>query len=113
MFVALLEVLKQKVGILRGVPVTQQGNGTANTALVYHAGRLLALHEGDLPYQVRAAAAAGSSRALWLLACRPAAQVCCSSHLMLHQALEVNVPHQTPALFCYSHQAALSFVELG
>ena len=26
---------------------------TANTAMQYHAGRLLALHEGSLPYQVR------------------------------------------------------------
>ncbi len=26
---------------------------TANTALVYHANKLLVLHEGDLPYAVR------------------------------------------------------------
>eukprot|EP00879_Flechtneria_rotunda_P014999 GHRR01015673.1.p1 GENE.GHRR01015673.1~~GHRR01015673.1.p1 ORF type:complete len:253 (+),score=75.61 GHRR01015673.1:215-973(+) len=52
-FVAMLELLKQKTGILKGVPVPECGNGTANTSLVYHAGRLLALHEGDLPYQVR------------------------------------------------------------
>eukprot|EP00878_Enallax_costatus_P010867 GHUV01011347.1.p2 GENE.GHUV01011347.1~~GHUV01011347.1.p2 ORF type:complete len:199 (+),score=59.97 GHUV01011347.1:2000-2596(+) len=52
-FVALLELLKQKTGILKGVPVTEAGNGTANTSLVYHANRLLAIHEGDLPYQVR------------------------------------------------------------
>jgi hypothetical protein len=52
-FVAMLELLKQRVGIIKGAAVTQQGNGTANTSLVYHAGRLLALHEGDLPYQVR------------------------------------------------------------
>eukprot|EP00775_Hariotina_reticulata_P011168 gene11168-11318_t len=51
MFVALLELLKQKTGIIRGAPVAECGTGTANTSLVYHAGRLLALHEGDLPYQ--------------------------------------------------------------
>jgi carotenoid cleavage dioxygenase-like enzyme len=48
----MLELLKQRVGIIKGTAVTQQGNGTANTSLVYHAGRLLALHGGDLPYQV-------------------------------------------------------------
>eukprot|EP00879_Flechtneria_rotunda_P007143 GHRR01007496.1.p1 GENE.GHRR01007496.1~~GHRR01007496.1.p1 ORF type:complete len:469 (+),score=130.83 GHRR01007496.1:762-2168(+) len=52
-FVAMLELLKQKTGILKGVPVPECGNGTANTSLVYHAGRLLALHEGDLPYQLK------------------------------------------------------------
>jgi carotenoid cleavage dioxygenase len=31
----------------------QHGDGTANTALAFHAGRLLALHEADLPYVVR------------------------------------------------------------
>jgi carotenoid cleavage dioxygenase-like enzyme len=37
-------------------PAAQQdGLGTANTALAFHAGRLLALHEGDLPYQLRIA----------------------------------------------------------
>ncbi len=29
------------------------GEGTANTALVFHGRRLLTLHEGDLPYAVR------------------------------------------------------------
>jgi hypothetical protein len=45
------------VGIIRGAPITQQGVGTANTSIVFHAGRVLALHEGDLPYQVGALAA--------------------------------------------------------
>eukprot|EP00195_Chlamydomonas_chlamydogama_P005581 CAMPEP_0202896940 /NCGR_PEP_ID=MMETSP1392-20130828/5832_1 /ASSEMBLY_ACC=CAM_ASM_000868 /TAXON_ID=225041 /ORGANISM="Chlamydomonas chlamydogama, Strain SAG 11-48b" /LENGTH=587 /DNA_ID=CAMNT_0049582459 /DNA_START=58 /DNA_END=1821 /DNA_ORIENTATION=- len=49
LFVALLELLKAKLGVIN----MKQGNGTANTALVYHAGRIMALHEGDLPYQVR------------------------------------------------------------
>lgn len=42
-----------QVGIIRGAPLLENGVGTANTSLVFHAGRLLALHEGDLPYQVR------------------------------------------------------------
>lgn len=33
-------------------PVLQDGFGTANTALIFHAQKLLALHEGDLPYAV-------------------------------------------------------------
>jgi hypothetical protein len=48
-------VLLLQVGIIRGAPLLENGVGTANTSLVFHAGRLLALHEGDLPYQVRAA----------------------------------------------------------
>jgi hypothetical protein len=43
-----------QVGIIKGAPLLQNGVGTANTSIVFHAGRLLALHEGDLPYQVRA-----------------------------------------------------------
>lgn len=34
---------------------SSDGDGTANTALVWHARRLLALHEGDLPYVLRVA----------------------------------------------------------
>lgn len=30
----------------------QDGFGTANTALIFHAQKLLALNEGDLPYAV-------------------------------------------------------------
>jgi hypothetical protein len=30
----------------------QDGDGTGNTSLVYHARRLYALHEGDLPYAI-------------------------------------------------------------
>jgi carotenoid cleavage dioxygenase len=37
---------------LLGVADTSSGGGTANTAMVAHARRLLALHEGDLPYAV-------------------------------------------------------------
>ena len=44
-----LAELRRKVGVTpRG-----DGEGTANTALVFHAKQLLALHEGDLPYAVR------------------------------------------------------------
>lgn len=46
------------LGALRmklGVTPQNDGVGTANTALVYHANKLLALHEADLPYAVRAA----------------------------------------------------------
>lgn len=33
----------------------QEANGHGNTALVYHARRLMALEEGDVPYQLRIA----------------------------------------------------------
>lgn len=39
--------------IKMGAVDLRDGGGTANTALAYHAGRLLALNEGDLPYAVR------------------------------------------------------------
>ncbi|KAJ9507854.1 hypothetical protein QJQ45_021212 [Haematococcus lacustris] len=47
--VALLEAMKAKTGILD----TSKGTGTANTSVIFHANKILALHEGDLPYQVR------------------------------------------------------------
>lgn len=50
MLLYLLRPLKRALGLL-GQP--QGGEGTANTALVVHAGALLALHEGDLPYHLR------------------------------------------------------------
>lgn len=42
--------MKQLAGVIRG---EKQGSGCANTALVFHAGKLLALHEADLPYALR------------------------------------------------------------
>ncbi|GLI66025.1 hypothetical protein VaNZ11_009730 [Volvox africanus] len=46
--IILLVKLGQAIGALKYL----KGIGTANTSLAYHAGRLLALHEGDLPYGV-------------------------------------------------------------
>ncbi len=36
-----------------GIIDVSRGTGTANTSVVCHAGRVLALHEGDLPYQIQ------------------------------------------------------------
>jgi len=47
----LIDVFRKSTGVMDD----SQGLGTANTALAFHAGRLLALHEGDLPYQLRIA----------------------------------------------------------
>ncbi len=44
--------LLQQAKIALGVISKRPGTGTANTALVYHAKRLMSLHEGDLPYAV-------------------------------------------------------------
>jgi len=49
----------QQAKIALGVVDKRPGTGTANTALVYHARRLMSLHEGDLPYAVRQAAFCG------------------------------------------------------
>ena len=43
-----LSQLRKKTGVIS----TAEGEGTANTALVYHANKLMSLHEGDLPYAV-------------------------------------------------------------
>mmetsp|Transcript_6206 Transcript_6206/g.16027 ORF Transcript_6206/g.16027 Transcript_6206/m.16027 type:complete len:525 (+) Transcript_6206:203-1777(+) len=40
-------------GVKRILGVIRDGRGTANTAMVYHAKRLLALHEGDMPYALK------------------------------------------------------------
>lgn len=40
---------------LETLTVLQNGKGRGNTALVFHANRLLALHESDLPYALRIA----------------------------------------------------------
>jgi carotenoid cleavage dioxygenase len=47
----LFDLLKKKLGVLS----TGNGFGTGNTALVFHAGRLLTLNEGDLPYHLKIA----------------------------------------------------------
>ena len=43
-----LSQLRKKTGVIPA----GLGEGTANTALVYHANKLMSLHEGDLPYAV-------------------------------------------------------------
>ena len=47
----------------------QHGGGVANTALVFHAKRLLALHEGDLPFAVCFSASASAAHSFWQLGC--------------------------------------------
>lgn len=51
----LLHLLWSHLKIKLGVIDSSQGLGTANTAFVFHADRLLALHEGDFPYWIRMA----------------------------------------------------------
>ena len=58
--IILLDKLARKLGILDD----SQGLGCANTALVYHAGQLLALHEGDAPYALRLLEGGGPMRTL-------------------------------------------------
>ena len=52
-----LALVHLALGALRAAtgvrPPKSAGEGTANTALAFTAGRLLALHEGDLPYALR------------------------------------------------------------
>jgi len=47
----LLNLLKIKIGVVSA----KDGLGQGNTALAFHAGRLLTLHEADLPYHLRIA----------------------------------------------------------
>jgi carotenoid 9,10(9',10')-cleavage dioxygenase 1 len=51
----LAHILLDAIKKLLGVVDASNGLGTANTALAYHAGRMLALHEGDAPYWIRIA----------------------------------------------------------
>ncbi|XP_022734564.1 carotenoid 9,10(9',10')-cleavage dioxygenase 1-like [Durio zibethinus] len=44
-----IQKLREKAKVLD----LSYGNGTANTALIYHHGKLLALHEGDKPYVLK------------------------------------------------------------
>ncbi|KAF5841759.1 carotenoid oxygenase [Dunaliella salina] len=46
--IVLLEGVKMQMGLVD----ISAGVGHANTSVAYHAGRLLALHEGDMPYQL-------------------------------------------------------------
>ena len=50
-FHILLDLFKIRIGVIS----SSNGLGTGNTALAFHAGRLLTLNEGDLPYQLRIA----------------------------------------------------------
>ncbi|XP_059311578.1 carotenoid 9,10(9',10')-cleavage dioxygenase 1-like isoform X3 [Lycium ferocissimum] len=48
LFSVYIYMLRQKLKVLD----TSYGNGTANTAMIYHHGKLLALHEGDKPWEM-------------------------------------------------------------
>lgn len=56
--ILLLQAMKLSPGVAKQLQTfpcmrcVQDGWGTANTALIYHANKLLALHEADLPYAV-------------------------------------------------------------
>ncbi|KAG5627480.1 hypothetical protein H5410_012698 [Solanum commersonii] len=49
LFSVCIYMLRQKLKVLD----ISYGSGTANTAMIYHHGKLLALHEGDKPYVVK------------------------------------------------------------
>ncbi|XP_006345442.1 carotenoid 9,10(9',10')-cleavage dioxygenase 1-like isoform X1 [Solanum tuberosum] len=49
LFSVYIYMLREKLKVLD----TSYGHGTANTAMIYHHGKLLALHEGDKPYVVK------------------------------------------------------------
>jgi len=71
-----LSQLRKKTGITP----TYEGEGTANTALVYHANKLMSLHEGDLPYAVSAIPMAAYSLGV------PCYNLCCQSCLCSNAA---------------------------
>ncbi|XP_042061398.1 carotenoid 9,10(9',10')-cleavage dioxygenase-like [Salvia splendens] len=49
LFTVYMQMLRTKLEVLD----VNYGFGTANTAMVYHHGKLLALHEGDKPYAIK------------------------------------------------------------
>ena len=55
-FLTGLNAVKTRLGVITRPTPVEVDNGTANTALIFHTKRLLALHEGDLPYAVLACA---------------------------------------------------------
>eukprot|EP00271_Cylindrocystis_brebissonii_P007506 TRINITY_DN21076_c0_g1_i1.p1 TRINITY_DN21076_c0_g1~~TRINITY_DN21076_c0_g1_i1.p1 ORF type:complete len:547 (+),score=105.42 TRINITY_DN21076_c0_g1_i1:145-1785(+) len=52
-FVGLLKILLYELRAYLGVIDKTNGEGTGNTALAYHNGSLMALHEGDAPYAIQ------------------------------------------------------------
>ncbi|CAI5494865.1 unnamed protein product [Closterium sp. Naga37s-1] len=52
-YVGLGKIFLEQLRAWLGVLDLSQGNGTGNTALIFHARRLLALHEGDAPYAIQ------------------------------------------------------------
>ncbi|KAG2298656.1 hypothetical protein Bca4012_010123 [Brassica carinata] len=52
-FFGLLMTIMQQLRINLKVLDDSYGNGTANTSLIYHNGKLLALHEADKPYVIK------------------------------------------------------------
>ena len=93
---ALLQQAKLALGVIAKKP----GSGTANTALVYHARKLMALHEGDLPYAVRLAELVGQGVRVW------GAGVCQMRLLMQLFMLDVGLGPQQAEHTCWAPPSA-------